>query len=267
MRKGVWFGTRENMGWVPAPSTGGSVTDVRWRDVAELLNGGAHVRQSATSHRTLSLSWGVQSLESLAPVISALHLPGPYFYVDPLAAISNIVPPYWAIPSLWLRDGPPLVPNITPTRGTITSTNGYHAETVNFTTTSAVISNLEFAIPEGYTLHVGVHGSGTGRVRLNTGSYGALLSVGSTTRTNLTANGPGFATLRFEGGKTFQIAGIIAQILPKGKTPVNGGFLPGAGFTALQLADNPMSTDYSAVLPNAQRGLAADFVEVGAWSA
>lgn len=265
MRKGVWFGIEGDMGWVPAPLSGGQGGPVRWRAVDEMLNGGAVVRQSAASHRRFSLSWAVQSMEGLDRLYRVLNSRGPFYYVDPFAAQHNAIPPYWASPATWMFGGPPLVNGLEPTLVAGNVVNNYPAESVRFTTTKSVRTNIVLPVPEGYTLHLGVHGSG-GRYRLNSGNHVAPLAPSNTTRTNLTLNGPTFATLWVDGAHTCTVAGIIAQILPVGETPKQGGFLSGMGQTALQLADDPMFTDYSAALSNAQKGVAADFVEVGAWT-
>lgn len=263
--KQVWFGTADDMRWVPAPLSGAQSAEVRWRAVDQYLNGGAFVRQSTTAHQEISLTWGVQSTESLAPVVSLLHQPGPFYYVDPIAAQSNIVPSYWASPQAWLDDGPPLVPGLTPVKIAGTSVNGYPATSVRFTTTKATTNtNLTIPVPPGYTLRLGVHGTG-GTYKLNSGTAASPLTTASNTRTNLSINGPVFANLKVASAATCTITGIIAQVLPTGTSPKAGGFLPGLGATALMLKDDPSITNYSAVLPNAQRGIAANFVEVGAW--
>lgn len=325
--KQVWFGTADDMRWVPAPLAGAQGSEVRWRAVDQYLNGGAFVRQSTAAHQEISLTWGVQSTESLAPVVSLLHQPGPYFYVDPIAAQSNIVPSYWATPMVWLDDGPPLVSGVVPNKYTGESVNGYPATSVQFTIDEPTATNIVLPVPDGYTLHMGVRGSGgTYQLRETSGSelfhlmslvggdvyYNpsvmtdepqlhihsedevdfvpdgsatnpnaglvvvqnqpmakmaeqGSLSPETATRTNMSFAGPGFATLELTSAGSYTISGIIGQILPNGTSPKAGGFLPGLGTTALMLKDDPSITNYSAALPLAQRGVAANFVEVGAW--
>lgn len=264
-KRSVWFGTIDNMRWVPAPLAGAISNTVRWRAVDQLLNGGAVVRQSAASHQTKSLSWPVQSAESLAPVEATLNEPGPYYFLDPIAAQSNAVPSYWAQTAISASGGPALVSGIETKVVSITAQNGYASSAAQLTTT-ARDTNLVIPVPEGYTLHLGVHGVG-GTYRLNNGTAKAPLATNSNVRTNLTVSGPTLARLQLASASstTYTIAGIVAQVLPNGKTPTPGGFLPGLGSSALQLADDPSITTYSAALPRAQRGIAANFVEVGAW--
>ena len=265
MRKKVWFGTAGDMRWVPAPLANYQGASVRWREVDQYLNGGAAVRQSVASHQELSLSWAVQSTENLAPVVALLHSPGPFYYVDPIAARANIVPSYWASPEVWLHDGPPLISRVTPTKVAGTSTNGYPATSVKYSVTKATDTNLRIPVPEGHTLHLGVHGTG-GTYKLNTRTAKGPLTAASSTRTNLTINGPVIANLKVAAAVSDAvITGIVAQVLPTGETPQPGGFLPGRGTTELALSGDPSITSYSVGIPNAQQGIAADFVEVGAW--
>lgn len=70
-------------------------------------------------------------------------------------------------------------------------------------------------------------------------------------------------SLFVQGGSVLQ--GVMAQILPEGQTPASGGFIPGMGFSALALQDNPQITEYSAVLENYQMAMTANFIEVGSW--
>lgn len=128
----VWFGTENDMRWVPAPLPNYTPAQVRWRAKDQYLNGGAGVRQSTASHKELSLSWPVQSQEDLAPLVSYLQQAGPYFYLDPLNAEANAVPAYWSMPGL-VQDGPPLIPGVAPSY--VPTVGG---RTLGYPTTSAV---------------------------------------------------------------------------------------------------------------------------------
>lgn len=274
MNNAVWFGTESDMRWIPAPAANYTKTKARWRAVDLYLHGGAGVRQAPVSHKTLSLSWPVQAQESLAPLVKFLEGPGPFYYVDPLDAQSNAVPSYWAEPHLSLEHGPELFPGLTPVDvgDGAAASQGYPTRGLGYTIDKEVSSNLVIPVPEGYTLHLGVHGSGTAQV--TAGNVKApLLSNTSPTRTNIAIAGPlmvrvGLAAPNSPNNtypRTASIHGIIAQILPTGRVPQHGGFLPGLGHSQLALSNDPTITSYSANLPNAQTGIAADFVEVGAW--
>lgn len=110
MRNAVWFGTENDMRWIPAPAANYDTSFVGWQMVDQYMNGGSGTRKSTVKHKELSLTWPVQSQESLAPLVSYLQQEGPFFYIDPLNAQSNVIPSYWANPSLVEQDdGPYLV--------------------------------------------------------------------------------------------------------------------------------------------------------------
>ena len=259
----VWFGTEGNLQWVPAPAANYNTSNVRWRATDVFLNGGAAVRQSTASHKELSLSWPVQSQEVLAPLVSTLQQAGPYYYLDPIAGASNALPPYWAQPGM-VQDGPPLVPGVTPQY--IPSTGGeslnYPSKALNIYLPVGGKTSIKIPIPSGYVAYVGVHGSGSGSI------YGDQtvphIPVTSSERTNFAVANQPFFTLELLPG-THSISGIILQVLPSGSDPVNGKFLPGVGHSELVLNGDPTITNYSVAIPHAQTGVAADFIEVGAW--
>lgn len=262
----VWFGVSGDMKWVPAPLANYTSNMVRWRTSDMLINGGASVRQSTTAHKELSLSWPVQSQESLAPLVSYFQQPGPFYYLDPLNAESNAIPAYWASPGV-MDDSPALVTGgvVNPTIVSDSSgvALGYPTQGVNVVATAVTPTGINIPVPPGYSLHVGAHGTGTGIV-VN-GVNGATIPLTSTTRTNIVVPGPGIFNIGFRVGTTTLI-GLIAQVLPQGRVPDKGGFLPGLGHSTLELNGNPTVTSYSVGIPNAQAGIAADFIETGAWS-
>lgn len=261
---GVWFGTENNMQWVPAPAANYTATNVRWRATDLFLNGGAAVRQSTASHKELSLSWPVQSQEALAPLVSTLQQAGPFYYLDPINGASNAVPSYWAQPGM-VQDGPPLVqgvePNYTPSTGG--ESLGYPTTAWNTTVAGTTKTAIKIPIPSGYAAYVGVHGTGPG-VIVN-GITMSYLSVTSSTTVHPSAVPTGnFVEISLPSGN-HNISGIVVQVLPSGQEPINGPFLPGVGHSALQLNGDPTVTNYSVAIPQAQTGIAADFIEVGSW--
>ena len=265
MNNAVWFGTENDMRWIPAPAANYTSQNVRWRATDQLLNGGARIRQSVASHKNLSLSWPVQSQESLAPIVSYLGSGGPFYYLDPINAQSNALPYYWSAPGA-VPDGPPLIDDVDIEYSTASSTNpmSYPQAYATYAVPSGgKVTNAIIPVPDGYSLYLGYHGTGTG---IAVGAQtAAAIPVTSVQRTNLVVSGPTLAQVRLLAG-SHTIHGIIAQVLPDGQVPDPGGFLPGVGHSQLALANDPTITSYSAYLPNAQTGIAADFVEVGAWS-
>lgn len=157
----VWFGTQENMAWVPAPLANYSSSNVRWRAANQYLNGGASVRQSAASHTELSLDWGVKSVDALSHVMATLNEPGPYFFVDPIAAKTNVIPSYWATTYLWAEGGPPLVPGIDAEKIAVETQYGYPRFGAAFTVPELRDTGISIPVPPGHVLWLGVRGSGS----------------------------------------------------------------------------------------------------------
>ena len=261
----VLFGTRDNMQWVPAPLANYASPKIRWRAVDQYINGGAAVRESATAHREFNLSWPVSSAETVSPILRTLDMPGPYYYQDPLAMEKNLVPSYWATTMLVTEDAPPLVPGVTPTLVTGTANdNGFPVPAARFVVPSARASNLSVYVPAGYKVGLGVYGSG-GTHGFN--ATGTLAKVSPTGATRYVAGGTtaGWRTLWFSAA-THVVQAISLIVIPSDQEfPTGTPFVPGLGHSGLSLRDNPSVTEYSAVLENAQIGVSADFVEVGAW--
>ena len=79
-------------------------------------------------------------------------------------------------------------------------------------------------------------------------------------------NGGQTYTFGVRGEGTVTINGLIGAIRPNTDPALgSGGFITGHGTTGLALKGEPQLTEYSAGIPNAQIGLSADLIEVGAW--
>lgn len=261
----VIFGTQDDMRLVPAPLANYGSSRVRWRAVDQYLNGGAAVRSSTTAHGELNLTWAVAGADTLAPLLGVLDMPGPYFYQDPLAMRKNLVPPYWATTMVTTEDAPTLVPGVTPTLVTGTSnTNGFPVPAAQFVVPTARASKLKVYVPEGHKLGLGVVGSGGTHGINATGSLAKISPTGAS-RYVSAATTPGWKTLWFSAG-THIVQAISMIVIPTAEPfPTGTPFIPGMGYTGLELSGDPSITEYSAVLDNAQVGISADFVEVGAW--
>ena len=261
----VWFGTEKDMGWVPAPLTGASLQNVFWRASGVFLNGGGFQRQSHVHHKEMSLSWAVQNLADLDAVIRAFNSGERMYYLDPVTAQYNAVPPYWA---QYQDEAPDLFPTLTESNPiTGTNTLGYSTKTRQYTVNKAVSSQLKLVVPTGYKLYFGVHGARTGTAEfvLNSAACTPLTTTDST-RTNVVLNGGQTYTFGVRGEGTVTINGLIGAIRPDTDPALgSGGFITGHGTTGLALKGEPQLTEYSAGIPNAQIGLSADLIEVGAW--
>lgn len=252
------------MGWVPAPLANYPASTNRWRNVVTFLNGGGEVLQSGSSRREFDWVWGVQSAEALHPVLDTLARNELIYTLDPIAMKNNVVPSYWAAPT---HDSPSLLRDVKHTLvDPIVSLRGYDAPGLRYVTGGVKETKLKIPVPAGHTLRLGVHGTGAHGWSFaeNPNVVANTLSVGTATLTNLAITGPTMATLRTPNG-TVRIHGIVAQVLPTGSTFRSGRFIPGMGFTGLKLKNDPQITSYSSEIPNAQIGVSASFMEVGAW--
>ena len=92
-----------------------------------------------------------------------------------------------------------------------------------------------------------------------------MLSTSDSQRTNVSVDGPSTLSVSIVGTNDVQVNGMIAQVLPRGETPEPGGFISGQGHSGLRLNGDPLVTQYSVSLPNAQIGVSAEFIETGAW--
>ena len=92
-----------------------------------------------------------------------------------------------------------------------------------------------------------------------------MLSVSDSQRTNVSVDGPSTFSVSVSGTNDVQVNGMIAQVLPNGQKPEPGGFISGQGHSGLRLKGDPLVTQYSVSIPNAQIGVSAEFIETGAW--
>jgi hypothetical protein len=281
---GVWFGTKHSMRWIDCPAVDIAAGKQGWQAQAGFLNGGAWSRRSKTAAKRYALSWNMRNYEDVRPVLDyadGLYGDGYIYYVDPFA--SNIFPSYWAAPFQNYYDGPAIVNDTRPTLITNpSSTNGYPVESVQYTITStAKVPSVFLPIPEGYTIHIGAHGSlqsGNATVTVTpvvssiangTTVNLTLLTAASATRTNYSlAKSAGYigviVSLKSTSTGVIQLDGLIAQLLKDGVAATTGGFLSGQGSSGLQFAEQPTLAQYSAALDLVS--VSANLIETEAWA-
>lgn len=83
-------------------------------------------------------------------------------------------------------------------------------------------------------------------------------------------NSPGWAwtgaanaSASTEVGAAVTLSGMVAQVLPNGRTPQATGWLDGLGTSGAEFGEHPERTDYSSIMDKV--GLTATLVEVGTW--
>lgn len=293
MASQVYFGNANKQTWIKSPSSGMNASSKGWGATTELLNGRASVAKSNGSHRVLNPSWVgslnandlSESLQTIKDFSDGIYGDGPFYWIDPFAAATNILPPHWAAPILTQKDWPSLAPGVEMTVSSFESDSSF-PKAVSYHITSAYESTnkLTIIIPSGYKLHFGWHGlrgfsSGYG-VRIvpylrSTGQADTALnplqlSTDSTIRTNTQVNGTTYSKVEIfialssplNSSENISIAGMIAQVLPATSSVASGGFISGRGTTALEFSSKPTIEYYSSNINNGQIGMSAEWTEV-----
>lgn len=280
----VWFGTKGNMQWIPAPAVDMQAGKAGYAGRADFLGGGTWVRRSKAASKTYSMSWNLQHRDDIQPVLDyadGMYGDGPIYWADPFAMDRNMLPAYWAAPYINAYDGPVILDDTRPTLvNNTTSSNGYPVESATYRVTSTSNKPSIFVpIPPGYVAHVGAHGtlvSGNASVTVMSHSTAAggptsnltLLSRDSSTRTNYTASSADYLGVTISLGSAstgvIRLDGLIVQVLPLGRSVPSGGFISGQGTSGMSFVNQPTVSAYSAALDRV--GVSADLVETEAWS-
>lgn len=272
--KTMYFGNKERMAWVPCPAIDASMTATKWSTSGQYLNGGRYSRSSQTGAMTYQFTWNLttaQNIRKITDYYDGIYGPGPFYFLDPFALETNVLPSYWAAPRLASDDGPSLVKDTRPTLvSTASNTLSYPTQTAVYTLTEdSRVNELWIPLPPGYVFHLGVHGSATGTAGLSFTPDGGvavkatMLAVASTQRTNHTVSDATGVTLRLTGVGMVSLAGVMAQIRPAGQTVPAGDFISGQGHSGCAFDGGVPISGYSAALD--KKGASATLVEVGAW--
>lgn len=293
MNRKVYFGNTTKQTWIPAPLTGLVAATTGYSVQNQLLNGRSIQKRSAGSHRSFEASWlgsmnaeaMEDSLHTIKDFADGLYGQGPFYWLDPYAIDTNLLPPHWASPMLSEQGWPTLATGPTVTYvATDANTRNYPVKSAVYTfgATAAFESDkkITIIIPEGYKLHFGWHGavnsgSATLAIRMydrDTGATtdvnAAVLGVTSAVRTNTQVNGNNYSKaeifIKKPSGATsaIEIAGMIAQVLPEADSVVQGSFISGRGTSALDFSTLPSFEYYSAAVNDGQVGLSTTFLEV-----
>ena len=289
MASQVYFGNATKQLWIKSPLSGMSASVEGWATETTMLNGRAYIRRSKAGHRKFSPSWVgpanssslSESLTTIKDFADGLYGDGPFFWVDPYAAKTNMMPPHWAAPMLTEQDWPNLAPGIAPTFSTTSAAQGYPIKYATYETTAGYESSnkLTIIIPSGYKLAFGWHGpSGDADqgVRIlpykrSTGLADTALNpnritTGAVTRTNTNISGTTYSHVEIfiatTNASTLNISAMIAQVIPESQSVPNGEFISGRGTTGLEFATSPQIEYYSANINDGQIGMSVDWVEV-----
>jgi hypothetical protein len=280
----MWFGNRNYMQWVRAPQINYDSSKRGYASTATFLNGGAFVKRSATAAKGYNFTWTLKNRDEVRAIndyADGVFGPGALYFLDPFAMDKNLLPQFWAVPSLASLDAPLLAgmydddrPSILPTTP---NANAYPFNTATYTLTSGVhLSQVWLPCPPGYSLWFGAHGSATGTagvtVTPTTGpnTVGSVLPVpllaeSDITRVNTQINGDVYngALLSLSGVGTLKLSGLMAQCFRNGTTPPLGGFISGQGHSGCSFVEEPTLTNYSAGIDRA--GIVANLIETEGW--
>ena len=168
MSSKVYFGNASKQTWIKAPTSGMNASSKGWSSAIDLLNGRAFVSKSNASHRVLSPSWVgslnaadlSESLQTIKDFSDGLYGDGPFYWIDPFAAATNILPPHWAAPMLTASDWPNIATGLIPSFTDQFVANDFPIRYATYVTSGAYTSTnkLTLIIPTGYKLHFGWHG-------------------------------------------------------------------------------------------------------------
>jgi len=276
-----YMGTREKMLEVRAPSVNLPSSKQGYFNKVDFLNGGTAIRRSQASHKLYTMTWNsldTDEARKILDVADGVHGTGPVYIHDPIAADRNVLPQWWATPSLGLSDGLPLNDG---TRGegatTPSNTLNFPHDSIVYTVLSGQTRRVWVPIPAGYTAHVGAYGvDGTGGTVVATPTVDhttdgtpvtlTLLDVTDDSRFNETFDSTSYdgVTLSLGGEGTLTLSGIMVQVLETGVTPATGGFISGQGNSGLQFVSQPNYTPYSSALNRV--GVVAELAEYYGWT-
>lgn len=279
----MWFGTEARMSWVETPQTGAEVGSIGMGAEGVLLNGGGFARNSWASHKRYEFSWGDSADLRLASKIqgyaSGTFGRGLIYFHDPMYYETNLLPKFWADPSMAVGfEAPSIVRNVDPTGSPLAANaNDYPALSATYVLPSGYNSQtagleLFIPIPPDMALVVGASYSGTPNVYVRSGA-GTVnlprLTLGGNVTSTVVVGQP-WARLGFSGTGALTLNGMTARLIPAlqaGAVPVEitqGPWMSGEGNTGCRFNGKPTLVNYNGVL-GGQVGLAASLIETGAW--
>lgn len=291
MERKVYFGNEVKQVWIPAPKTGLNASSAAFFSDSQLLSGRAFIKRSGANHRRFSPAWTGSlnassindSLHTIKDFFDGIYGEGPFYWLDPFAVDTNLLPPHWASPMLSLTDWPSISSIGTAALvDTATNTKNYPYKSLQLTMPAAIAestNSVRLIIPEGYRLHFGWHGeqsSGDASVILrcydrDTGLATDFdtepIAVTSGTRTNKNISGTTYSMVDVivsnpsATTSVISIAGMIAQVLPDTDYVEQGDFISGRGTMGMQFASAPSITYLSAKINEGLVELATSFIE------
>lgn len=201
-KKRVYFGTKEKMSWVKAPSINMVRGVEKFGSSGTYTNGGGYVLGSAGSHENYDLSWSLTDSEDIDLVqmyYSGIYGSGLIYWSDPFVSHRNALPLGWSAPGLGAADAPTLFVGRKPTLvKTAANSIGLPVDTAVYVgSTGMQHREIWVPVPEGHSVAIGVIGSATGngnvQYKKDNGAWTSLpfLTTSATTTVNTFLEGLG----------------------------------------------------------------------------
>lgn len=274
----TWFGTRGYETWIPTPAINPEYSRANYQTSSQFTNGFFGSRESKNAHQVYMLSWSqaktrdaIRLITDFADgVFDSVDDVNLIYWIDPMAADKNVLNQNMATCSLATEDGVSLITDADGFGQPVavaTPPNGlrYPARSARYTLTADSVTYEQYIpIPPGFSAWVGIHGSVdaqdlivvqrvNGYIDVGAVVEPVILDVTDNTRVNTefsSADSSGIV-LKFAttvSDVTFDLSGMIVQILPTGTTPGLGDFISGQGHSGCQFIGKPGKTPLSAAL-------------------
>lgn len=275
----VYFGNDNYQTWIKAPSSGMSAGSTNYTNQQQLLNGRVSVKRSRGSARTFEPAWigsltsTQDSLQTVLDFSNGVYGDGPFYWLDPFAMGTNILPLHWSVPHVTEKDWPKLTNSGDVDYINTAYANGYPYRNAYFYNLTDNSRKLRIIVPDGYTFHFGWHSSVADSTGVKIGVTDAAgdgtidsppsILAGSTTRVNYSVNGgTDCKYVDIFIGSACTVVAMTGLILPTGQTPPTGAFVSGKGTTGLEFARIPSMEYYSSAIDGGRVGMSASLVEV-----
>lgn len=269
---GLYFGNEEHMTWLPAPNGEAGNPSRGWGVSSGYLNGGAMVRRSQVHHQVYAFGWTLKPYHELAKILdfyNGRYGEGPFHMVMP-GTHENIMPAYWSMPRVTLKNGPHMLPGLAPVPVEAATAHGRPNVGVKYIISDEELyepRTITLPVPPGYHLHFGVHGEFTDTARIQLGDQDVTpLSPTSSTATNTVISTPGLYEVKLVGSGEASIFAMTARLSERDDDAAeHTEFRPGRGTSAVDFEPDSVEVTVSSAVRDFYHGTAT-LVEVGVWA-
>jgi len=293
----LFFGTENRMVFFPTPLSGAASSPVGLESGGNLVNGGGYQNNSFGSHKQYIYEWSGASAREAAQLMKS-YADGTYgrgliYFTSPLSYGVNVLPSFWADPSMGLGyEGASLVYGVdatsVPTPEWIVNELPILSAYYDLTGYASGWRGKEQAvfvpIPTGYILSVGAFYSNTGtagvfyRTQSTSGGLGEATKIDpldndSSVVVDTDISGPDINGVWIYVGKssttasTITLSGMVARLriaTASQSTISSGPWVGGQGHSGCRFIGKPTYVENTGV-NDGQVGFAASFREVGHW--